>query len=318
MKYLKMKRTFFAFSCMCMALCASSCGEKKNEQKLPSISEITDTSDPSKKGARNNESIVLVPTAPGAEFYSCDVASIDASNSSEGYIVVSYFGTNAKVKLQITGPDSITYTYNLHGSEEVFPLTAGSGSYVINVYENTQGTQYASALSQDINVSITNEFGPYLYPNQYVNFNINSLPVGMATKLAYSANEDLDVVANVYNYIISKFTYDYDKAKTVQSGYLPNVNEVYQANTGICFDYAAVMATMLRSQNIPTRLEVGYMGEQYHAWISTYIKDVGWVNGIIEFDGSNWNLMDPTFASTSKSPQQFITENTKYITKYVY
>ena len=78
------------------------------------------------------------------------------------------------------------------------------------------------------------------------------------------------------------------------------------------------MATMLRSQNIPTRLEVGYMGDVYHAWISTYIKDVGWINGIIEFNGKSWNLMDPTFASTSNSPTNFITENSKYITKYVY
>ena len=140
----------------------------------------------------------------------------------------------------------------------------------------------------------------------------------MARNLAYSADEDIEVVQNVYNYIISRFTYDYDKAKSVQSGYLPVVDEIYKSNTGICFDYAAVMATMLRSQRIPTRLEVGYMGEQYHAWISTYIKDVGWVNGIIEFDGTDWNLMDPTFASTSKSPQKFITENSKYITKYVY
>ena len=78
------------------------------------------------------------------------------------------------------------------------------------------------------------------------------------------------------------------------------------------------MATMLRSQRIPTRLEVGYMGEEYHAWISIYIENVGWVNGIIEFDGKEWNLMDPTFASTSGSPMNFISENDKYITKYVY
>ena len=78
------------------------------------------------------------------------------------------------------------------------------------------------------------------------------------------------------------------------------------------------MATMLRSQNIPTRLEVGYMGEEYHAWISIYIEEIGWINGIIEFDGANWNLMDPTFASTSKTPSKFITEDSKYLTKYVY
>ena len=89
-------------------------------------------------------------------------------------------------------------------------------------------------------------------------------------------------------------------------------------NFGICFDYASVMATMLRTQSIPTRLEVGYRGEEYHAWISTYIKNVGWINGIIEFDGSSWNLLDPTYASTSSSPQDFISKKSDYITKYVY
>ena len=48
------------------------------------------------------------------------------------------------------------------------------------------------------------------------------------------------------------------------------------------------------------------MGDVYHAWISTYIKDKGWVNGIIEFDGNDWKLMDPTFASTSSDPKDFL------------
>ena len=213
----------------------------------------------------------------------------------------------------------MTYTYNLHGSDyEVFPLTAGDGNYAIGVYENISGTKYSTALSTAIDVKITNTFGPYLYPNQYVNFNASSLPVEKAVELAYPASSDIEVVQQVYNYIIDHFTYDYDKASSVVSGYLPVVDEVYRSNTGICFDYAAVMATMLRSQNIPTRLEVGYIGEEYHAWISTYIEDIGWVNGIIEFDGTAWNLLDPTFASTSKSPKNFITKNNNYKTKYVY
>lgn len=270
------------------------------------------------KGIWNNTSKVLTPTADGIATYTCDAATIDASNTSEGYIMVSYYGTNQKVKLQITGPDGITYTYDLHGDYEVFPLTAGNGSYNVGVYENISGTQYAGILSSDIAVNITNSFGPYLYPNQYVNFSESSLPVTKGSQLAYNCNSDIDVVEQVYDYIIENFTYDYDKAASVESGYLPNVDDIYVSNTGICFDYASVMATMLRSQSIPTRLEVGYMGEEYHAWISTYIQNVGWVNGIIEFDGSAWNLMDPTFASTSSSPQNFITENSKYITKYVY
>ena len=74
--------------------------------------------------------------------------------------MVTYTGSNPKVKLQITGPDGITYTYNLHGDYEVFPLTSGSGTYNIGIFENLSGTQYSTAMSINIDVSITNEFGP--------------------------------------------------------------------------------------------------------------------------------------------------------------
>lgn len=297
-------------------LCAQlvACGDD-SDKDTPSK---TPSSQSTEKGSRDNTSVVLVPAASGTATQACDSATIDTSNAAEGYIMADYHGTNQKVKLQIKGPDGVTYSYNMQGGYEVFPLTAGNGTYTIGVYENISGTKYSTALSCSIDVTITNEFGPYLYPNQYVNFTATSLPVNKAVELAYTANTDLEVVENVYNYMIRNWTYDYDKAANVQKGYLPVVDEVYKANTGICFDYASVMATMLRTQNIPTRLEVGYVGEEYHAWISTYIKDVGWVNGIIEFDGSDWNLLDPTFASTSKSPTDFITEDSKYLTKYVY
>lgn len=302
---------FIFLLCLPLSACGDDSG-KKNPEKTPTTSESTE------KGSRDNTSVVLVPEASGTAVQTCDSATIDTSNTSEGYIMADYHGSNEKVKLQITGPDGVTYSYNMQGGYEVFPLTAGNGAYTIGVYENISGTKYSTALSCSVDVTITNEFGPYLYPNQYVNFNVSSLPVDKAVDLAYTANNDLEVVENVYNYMISNFTYDYDKAASVVSGYLPVVDEVFQSNTGICFDYASVMATMLRTQNIPTRLEVGYMGEEYHAWISIYIEDIGWINGIIEFDGSTWNLMDPTFASTSKSPTDFITENSKYLTKYVY
>ena len=232
--------------------------------------------------------------------------------------MVSYTGSSEKVKFQLTGPDEVTYTYNLYDDYEVFPLTAGNGTYTMGVFENIEGTSYSTLFTQSIEVNITDELKPFLYANQYVNFGPNSATAAAGAELAYSANSDLEVVENVYNYIISNFTYDYDKAKTVPKGYLPVVDEILNSKTGICFDYAAVMATMLRTQDIPTRLEVGYMLEEYHAWISIYLEDTGWINGIIEFDGTQWKLMDPTFASSSKKPLDFIMETDKYITKYVY
>jgi len=271
---------------------------------------------------RDNTPLVLIPVADGTTAYHnlARTSLIDASNSSEGYIMVSYIGDNQKVKLQITGPNQITYTYNLNGDYEVFPLTSGNGQYTFSIYENIAGEQYSTALSEKMEVSIHNELGPYLYPNQYVNFNNQSNTVQLASDIVADADSDLSAVSSIYNYVSTNITYDYEKANSVQSGYLPIVDEILASKKGICFDYAAIMATMLRSQGIPTRLEVGYAGEAYHAWISVYITDIGWINGIIEFDGEDWTIMDPTFAASSseEAVKDFIGDGHNYITKYVY
>lgn len=278
---------------------------------------------PRVKGSRDNTPVCLVPEAPGDVIYENEYAHLDASNLSEGYVVVRYTGESPKVKLQITGPNDITYTYNLSTSQqldEVFPLQSGNGQYTINVFENIEGTQYSMAFSQLVDVSITDEFTPFLYPNQYVNFSSSNEAVSKGADLAYTCNSDLEVVSAVYNYMIENISYDYEEAETVQSGYIPDVDEVLDTCTGICLDYSALMVTMLRSQRIPTRMEIGYAGTAYHAWLSTYIEDIGWVNGMIEFDGTEWSLMDPTFASNTeeKSLRDFIGDGSNYSVKYIY
>lgn len=271
-------------------------------------------------GLRDNTPVCLVPQAGGYVVFSNSLVTIDASNTSDGYIMVKYKGTNPLVKLQITGPDAVTYTYTLGSGFETFPLSAGSGNYKVAVYENVTGNQYSTALSKNFDVNITNTFGPNLYPNQYVNFSLNSTVVSKAMDLAADCANDLEVITKVYNYVTSHISYDHNKASTVQSGYTSDVDITLASGTGICLDYSAVMASMLRSQNIPTRLEVGYAGTAYHAWISAYITDIGWINGIIQFDGTNWSLMDPTFAANSsqESLKNFIGNGSNYKTKFIY
>ena len=128
-------------------------------------------------------------------------------------------------------------------------------------------------------------------------------------------------MAAIYNYVVSNFTYDYNKAATVQSGYLPVVDVTLATKSGICFDYAAVMTSMLRAQGIPTKLVIGYAGNVYHAWVSIYIHGQGWIDNIIYFDGVNWQMMDPTFASSGKkSPEvlSYISNPANYRAKFSY
>lgn len=274
----------------------------------------------SSKGSRDNTPVCYTPSAPGTVVYSTETSLLDISNASQGYVCASYFGTCPKVKFQITGPDGVTYTYNLTGGNEFFPLSAKSGTYTFGIYENITGTSYSVNMVQTLDIAISSQFGPFLYPNQYCMFNANSAAVKKASELAYTANNDLDVVSNIYHYVIQNISYDYTKAANITSGYVCNVDATLASGTGICLDYAAVMTCMLRSQGIPTRLEVGYAGSAYHAWISTYITDVGWVSGIIEFDGASWSLMDPTFAANSSADElkNFIGNGSNYTLKYMY
>ncbi|GAA6270052.1 transglutaminase-like domain-containing protein [Enterocloster alcoholdehydrogenati] len=268
-------------------------------------------------------SYVRTPIASGVTVYKNDKATLDASNISEGYVMVKYTGSVGKIKVQITKSGSETYTYDLNNSGvyEVFPLSEGNGSYQVKVFENIQGNQYSQAFSQSVDASITNTFGPFLYPNQYVNFNSASAAVKKGAEISAGATDQLGVVSAVYNYVVTNLTYDTAKASSVQSGYLPNVDVVLAQKKGICFDYAALMTAMLRSQDIPTKLVVGYTGNLYHAWINVYLDGQGWVDNIIYFDGNSWKLMDPTFASSanqSKEIMQYIGNGANYKAKYSY
>ena len=270
---------------------------------------------------RDATPVCLVPHADGTAVASNDVAVIDYSHMSDGYICADYTGTCPKVKLRITGPDTIVYTYDLHGGGyETFPLSSGDGYYDVTIYENISGTNYATCLYADLEVQITDTFGPFLYPNQYVNFNADSKVVAKGQELAEGASSDLEVITRIYDYITRNITYDYDKASDPPTGYTSDVDAILASGTGICLDYAAVMASMLRSQRIPTRLEVGYAQDAYHAWISVYTADTGWLNGIIEFDGNVWTLVDPTFGANTdnKTLKKFIGDGTNYILQKMY
>ncbi|MBR6451454.1 MAG: transglutaminase domain-containing protein [Lachnospiraceae bacterium] len=269
---------------------------------------------------RDNTPLVLVPEALGTVTYGNDTVTIDASNAGEGYIIVTYTGDNPKVKMQLKGPDKVTYTYNLQTQDAVIPITSGNGSYTATIFENIDGSQYSTLFSTDMDLAVTNTFGPYLYPNQYVNFNKDSAIVPKAKELAEGATTDLEVVTAIYSYIVTNVTYDKEKFETAEKSYLPDVDEVLASKRGFCFDYSALMASMLRSQRIPARMEIGYAGDVYHAWLSVYIDDVGWVSGIIQFNGTEWTLMDPTFAANMGNSQlkSFIGNGSNYVTKYVY
>jgi len=261
---------------------------------------------------------VTTAVASGTKVKSNEEAAIDYSNTKDGYVMVCYTSTTSqRLKVQVKGP-ATTYTYNLSPQQwTAFPLSDENGDYQITVYKNVVDSKYAAVLSLSISVTMTDEFAPYLCSNQFVNFDAAPATVAKAASLTQGVSDPLGKVSAVYNFVVYGMTYDTELAATVTSGYVPNLDSVLSKMTGICFDYAALMTGMLRSQGVPTKLVVGYAGEAYHAWINVWSESTGWVDGAIYFDGTSWKRMDPTFASSGTS-SEFIGNGSNYSAKYFY
>ncbi|MCL2366011.1 MAG: transglutaminase-like domain-containing protein [Oscillospiraceae bacterium] len=270
---------------------------------------------------------IPIPSASGSQHNTNQRAAIDFSNSADGYVMARVTrNTSTQIRVTITGPDNVLYQYRLNGSGtwEVFPLSAGNGRYVISVLEQIEGTRFAVLNTSTITVNLRDEFAPFLRPNQFVNFSKDSAVTKKAAELAGNITGVYARVEAIYNFVIKNITYDRTFAREVQngmhSGYVPNVDTVLANKKGICFDYASLMTAMLRSLGIPTRLVIGYAGEQYHAWIDVFSEADGWINNIIHFDGRSWNLMDPTFAATgnqSADVMRFIGDGKNYSPRFI-
>ena len=265
-----------------------------------------------------------MPAASGTDVRKNAKAELDVSNVKDGYFMAKFVAnTGKKVMALVTGPSGVRYQYVLNNNSryEVLPLTDGNGEYQLMVCENTSGSNYAVAFSVKINVKLANEFAPFIRPNQYVNYGKDSEVIKKAAELTKNSKDVMDKIGKVYTFVVDNFTYDYVLAKNVESGYLPDVDAVLASKKGICFDYAAVMTSMLRSQGVPTKLVIGYAGDVYHAWINVYSSTEGWIEKAVFFDGKNWSLMDPTFVSTGKRSSdvlKYVGNGDNYSAKFAY
>jgi len=239
---------------------------------------------------------ILLPSCPQVTILSKNGVIIDSSNSKDGYVCVKGPSDGIKKKVQIIQGD-LTYTYDLFDdSFTIVPLMNGSGTYTIRSLKQKQDTAYSVTASLELNVTLDNELSIYLYPNQIVNYDQDTLAVVLSFELTHDSHSQLERVHDIYQWIVTNIDYDYDKvAEALSTFMIPDLDDAYTKRKGICFDYAALMTAMLRVQHIPTRLITGYTDPGYHAWVETYIDGVGWINPSIYFENETWKRIDPTF-----------------------
>ncbi len=245
---------------------------------------------------------IPLPEASGQVVYEENGITVDASNTEDGYLMVKGFASDTRLKVQITLNEE-TYTYDLNQEQEyeVYPLQMGNGTYGVQVFQQVEGTSYSPVYYTEVEVEMPDTDRVFLYPSQYVWYTNNKNAVKLSYDLCAELDSDKEKAERLYDYIVNLLTYDYEKAATVEKGYLPDVDATLQERKGICFDYSALFAAMLRAQDIPVRLAIGYVQPDniYHAWNQVYL------------DGE-WVWMDSTFGPESAYTEENYTKERQY------
>jgi transglutaminase-like putative cysteine protease/predicted small secreted protein len=272
-----------------------------------------------------SDPIVIVPAAPGRDVHRTDDFVIDYSNRNSGYFTVAYSGSLTRIALWVTAPNGRKYEYDMPNPDRSLkglPFSEGNGTYTIEFFEGIAGMETMSPRgSFTVDVRLSNANSPFLMSNHYVQYSRNHAIVNEGARLSAGKTE-IEKVEAIYNWFVDNIVYDYDLAASVKSGYTPDLARLLRNRKGICFDYASGMAAMLRTQGIPARLETGWANGTFHSWISVYTRSTGWVNGWIQFNGSRWVLMEPTWAAmngdNNKNFQAFVNNRGNYQTTFMY
>jgi len=86
---------------------------------------------------------------------------------------------------------------------------------------------------------------------------------------------DLEIVKNIYKYVILNLTNDPSKLKGVGAA------ETAKTKKGMCIDYCDLFVALCRAKNIPARVTAGYRTNfnisPKHSWVEVYLKKYGWV-----------------------------------------
>lgn len=233
---------------------------------------------------------------------------------ASGIVTVSYpVKETVKTKLMIEkDEEKRTYDLNPAVKSDRFPLQLGNGEYKITILENVTDNKYKVIEKETFTLTMEDTNQVFLGSVQNVNWDESMEVIQVARKLTKDIELDLDKVRVIHQYIIERIEYDYAKAEFVAYNYLPDLQQVFEQGKGICYDYSSLLAAMLRSVGLPTKLVMGQSAfvEQYHAWNEVYLRETG-----------EWITVDPTVDTgwlRNQTPFTMIKDPDDYKTRYEY
>jgi len=198
-------------------------------------------------------------------------------NTADATVVVNIASTGYSSFKAIVEKGDIRYTYDLFSGVDNLPLQMGSGMYTVSLLGSNDGRRFRKLSEKSFNVTLE-ENAVFLSSSQTVNWNDESEVAILAKELTKDATTDREKLDAIHTYVVNNIRYDYQKATSLPTGYIPNADSTLEDGKGICYDFAAVMASMMRSVDIPTKLIKGYSSftPVYHAWNEVLI-DGEWV-----------------------------------------
>jgi transglutaminase-like putative cysteine protease len=222
----------------------------------------------------------------GSNVATSNRATIDYSNANEGYILVTYTGNAPNgifIRVRQEGRwlgkqnfDGIVYMILSNASEPItIVLSEGDGRYIICIHRIDRNND-ERLLTATFDVELRHELLPFLQPNYFVNFTPDGAVAELAETLSREAPKE--TTRAIFFYVSREIRYDFELARTITYGYVPNLEElVTQTRRGICFDFASLMTALLRLNDIPAKMVFGHHEESnWHAWVEVYLPDYGW------------------------------------------
>ncbi|MFT5874394.1 MAG: hypothetical protein ACI8WT_003355 [Clostridium sp.] len=227
-----------------------------------------------------------------SDFFNRVVGAIFQVPKAICYVIVITFILNFMSFLKITDAynkyleESQIYTYI--SKEVVIPLTNSTlAKKLPNIVNNSFKIVVKQATTSEVNSQnnqkvITYYNGITLEQGVKSNDEINKF----AVKLVQGKNGTREKASDLYKWVGRKIVYNDEKANRilnndlrVESGAIPT----YNSKSGICFDYACLLAAMCRANDIKVRIITGqgFNGNNWvnHAWNQVYIEEEKtWIN----------------------------------------
>jgi transglutaminase-like putative cysteine protease len=209
---------------------------------------------------------VLLITASASVFADSEYYQLDVAE--DGVVVVTYpVESDVRYKAMLK-KDGEKYYYDLTSDHVRLPLQMGEGTYEFAILKNVSGKSYSYVYETTFKVDQINNDNLFLNSTVNVDWAQSDLAIPALNGLVNSDMSDAEKLSAIHESLAETLSYDYEKFSKIQGAYLPNIDATFGSRTGICYDFSSLLAAMLRSEGIPTKLVMGYRADTsvYHAW----------------------------------------------------